>query len=335
VKLNMKIDFVVTWVDTEDEAWLAEFQKYHNSEKYINVADLTKSRYREIIDFRYWFRAIENCAEWVNKIHLITNGKFPEWINKEHPKLNCVAHSDYINEKYLPTFNSRVIELNLGNLNELSEHFVLFNDDFYLLNKVNESEYFLDDLPRDAAILNALDGDGLSPVIMNSIKLLNESYTKHDILKKNLLKWYSLKYKKDLIRTILLTPWPRFTGFVDFHTPQPFLKSFFNKASVRFSENMSTTFESRFRLKSDVNQYLIRYMQLCEGSFKPSYPKNKCNYFELNDNNILDIADVLINKKVDTLIVNDGKIKNIDNARKILNDAFEKIYNKKSAFEMK
>jgi hypothetical protein len=330
----MEIDFVVTWVDAEDEAWSSDYQKYRNSEKYQNIADFSKSRYREIIDFKYWFRAIEECANWVNKIHLITNGKFPKWINKKHPKLNCVAHNDYIDEKYLPTFNSRVIELNLGRLKGLSENFVLFNDDFYLLEKVNKSKYFLDKLPCDAAILNALDGDGLSAVIMNDIQLINKVYKKHHILKENFSKWYSFKYGRDLIRTILLSPWPKFTGFVDFHTPQPFLKSFFNIASSRFSENISATFESRFRLKSDINQYLIRYMQLCEGRFTPSYPRHKSKYIELSDNNIFDVATVLLKREFDTLIVNDGKISDVTSARKILNDAFEQKYKKKSSYEL-
>ena len=82
--------------------------------------------------FRYWFRAVERYAPWVNKVFLVTNGKFPDWINPDNPKLVLVKHDDYIPEEYLPTFNSCAIELHLHRIKDLSEHFVYFNDDTML-----------------------------------------------------------------------------------------------------------------------------------------------------------------------------------------------------------
>lgn len=61
----------------------------------------------------------------------MTNGQVPEFLNHNNPKITLIKHSDYMPEKYLPTFNSNVIELNYHRITELSDNFVLFNDDCY------------------------------------------------------------------------------------------------------------------------------------------------------------------------------------------------------------
>ena len=102
------IDFVVTWVDGNDPAWQQEKQKYTA----VN-ADVRVNRYREWDQLKYWFRAVEKYAPWVNKIHFVTWGHLPEWLDTTNPKLNIVNHKDYIPEEYLPTFSSHTIELHL------------------------------------------------------------------------------------------------------------------------------------------------------------------------------------------------------------------------------
>jgi hypothetical protein len=53
-----------------------------------------------------------------------------------------VKHEDYIPKEYLPTFNANTIELNFHRIKELSEHFVYFNDDTFITNYMNESDFF-------------------------------------------------------------------------------------------------------------------------------------------------------------------------------------------------
>ncbi|MDY4501824.1 MAG: stealth family protein, partial [Lactobacillus johnsonii] len=145
-----KIDFVVTWVDGSDSVWL------ESKAKYADKADIilnTEARYRDWNIFKYWFRAVELYAPWVNRIFLITEGHLPKWINLEHPKLVHIKHSDYIDEQYLPTFNSNVIELNIPNIKELSEKFVLFNDDVFINAPVLPEDFFdKDGLPKDIGV---------------------------------------------------------------------------------------------------------------------------------------------------------------------------------------
>ncbi|WP_293731027.1 Stealth CR1 domain-containing protein, partial [uncultured Actinobacillus sp.] len=66
-----KIDFVVTWVDGNDPVWQASKAKYA---KEANVILNSEARYRDWEIFKYWFRAVEKYAPWVNKIFLITEG---------------------------------------------------------------------------------------------------------------------------------------------------------------------------------------------------------------------------------------------------------------------
>ena len=102
----MKIDFVIPWVDGNDPAWQEERRKY----KPDTGADASAARYRDMGILKYWFRAVEAYAPWVNRIHFITWGHLPEWMNTDHPKLHIVNHKDYIPAEYLPTFNANPIE---------------------------------------------------------------------------------------------------------------------------------------------------------------------------------------------------------------------------------
>ena len=127
----MEIDFVVTWVDMNDPKWKADFSKYSKKGIDNTTNEFSEARFRDHGFLKYWFRGIEKFAPWVRKIHFVTSGQKPEWLNVDHPKLSLVNHSDYIPEKFLPVFNSCLIEIYMHKIPDLTEHFVYFNDDFF------------------------------------------------------------------------------------------------------------------------------------------------------------------------------------------------------------
>ena len=88
------IDIVIPWVDGSDPVWQADHAKYRASKS----ADNHPARYREWGLFRYWFRGIEQNAPWVRKVHLLTYGHLPAWLEPDHPKLHIVNHRDFIPE---------------------------------------------------------------------------------------------------------------------------------------------------------------------------------------------------------------------------------------------
>ena len=217
----MNIDFVVPWVDGNDTEWIALRNSYSKH--------CIESRYREWDIFKYWFRSVEKYAPWVNKIHLITCGQIPEWLNTEYPKLNLVVHKDYMPERYLPTFSSHPIELNIHRIDGLSENFVYFNDDMYLCAPCEESDFFKNNLPCDAAIMDQLMpsivGHQFVHILCNDVSVANAHFKKKDIIKKNLLGWFNCKYGKYLILNLYFSLYGGFTGFRNFHLPQAFRKA--------------------------------------------------------------------------------------------------------------
>ena len=148
------IDIVVTWVDGNDPAWQASRSKYEiNSDDPGNAA----RRYRDWDLMRYWFRGVEKHAPWVNKVIFVTCGQHPDWLNLDNPKLRLVDHSEYMPADALPTFNSNAIELGINKIEGLSDRFILFNDDFFILDDVKETDFFRDGLPCDFAALDAIE----------------------------------------------------------------------------------------------------------------------------------------------------------------------------------
>ena len=84
-KGKQEIDFVITWVDESDERWQSE---KHETRKRLGIAadvDDRKERYRDWDNLRYWFRAVETYAPWVNRVHFVTCGQVPPWLNPEAP----------------------------------------------------------------------------------------------------------------------------------------------------------------------------------------------------------------------------------------------------------
>ena len=128
--MTQDIDLVIPWVDGNDVEWKKE------KDKCLEAGDGRVNRYRDWDNLRYVFRGIEKYMPWIRKIHFVTWGHLPEWLNVEHPKLNIVKHQDYIPEKYLPTFSSHTIEMNLHRIKGLAEQFIYTNDDIFFLKDI-------------------------------------------------------------------------------------------------------------------------------------------------------------------------------------------------------
>ncbi len=328
------IDFVIMWVDGSDIKWQKEKNMYlNNNSKDI---DSRVNRYRDWETLKYWFRGVEKYASWVNKIHFVTWGHIPEWLNTENDKINIVKHEDYIPKNYLPTFNSHTIELNLYRIKDLSENFVLFNDDMFIIDKTKKEDFFCKNLPCDSAILSPImvyDKDDFAKVSVNNMAIINTYFSKDCCIKKNFLKWINLKYGKQLLRTICLLPWKHFTGFYDIHLPTSLKKSTFKEVWSLEREMLDKTSSSRFRNNSaNINQWIIRYWQICKGEFYPRSIKYgyKFQYEENND----DIYKAIINQKYKMICLNDNEANyNFEIEKEKTIEAFEKILPEKSKFE--
>ena len=137
----MEIDFVITWVDMNDSKWQQDFVKYSNKTE-NEKNSISVARFRDYGLLKFWFRGVEKFAPWVRKIHFVTCGQKPEWLDENHPKINHINHKDFIPNQFLPSYNSVVIERYLHKIPDLAEHFVYFNDDFYIINHVDKKSLF-------------------------------------------------------------------------------------------------------------------------------------------------------------------------------------------------
>lgn len=327
-----RIDFVITWVDDKDPSWQKDFNAYLHERQYSD--DTRHIRYRNWDNLRYWFRGIEKFAPWVNKIHLVSCGQIPAWLNLNAPKLHFVKHSDYISREYLPTFNSDTILLNLHRIKELSEYFVLFDDDMFLIDNVGPEIFFRKGLPCDKAAINVLSPSSIfSHNIVNDLCVINSSFKKHEMLCKHFIKWFSPQAGTKLLRTLFLLPWPHFTGFYDTHLPQVFLKSTFEEVWEKHEEILRRSTAARFRSIADVTSWLFRYWQLVKGDFVPLNVQKYGAYFYISDNSIDKIVQTIEYQKKKIVCLNDGEVSTFEEAKCMINAAFRKILPEKSSFE--
>ncbi|WP_312831010.1 stealth conserved region 3 domain-containing protein [Pantoea eucrina] len=330
-KMIQEIDFIIPWVTSDDEEWQKDFKLNFKDD---SGADARILRYRDNHLLKYWFRGIESFAPWVRKVHFVTYGHLPYWLNKNHKKLNIVRHEDYIDKKFLPTFNSHVIENNLHRITGLSEKFVYFNDDTFLINKIDDSFYFRDGYPNDCAILNAVTPGGLSHIILNDLEIINRHFSKNKVIKNNLRKWFNINYGVNLLRTICLLVWPSFIGIKDTHLPIPYLKKTFQEVWAAEGKLLDQTNNSKFRNLNDVNQYLFRYWQLASGSFIARNTMSDSIYMDISTNSIEQLKEALNDKRHKLLVINDGEVEDFELVTKSLDLMFSEKFPHKSAFEI-
>lgn len=326
------IDFVVPWVDSSDLVWKKDFEKY-SKEAGLNI-DLSEKRYRDWDLFKYWFRGVEKYAPWVNRIHLITNGQNPKWLDLDHPKLNLVHHKDYIPEEHLPVFSSHPIELNIHRIESLTEHFVYFNDDIFIKAPVNREQFFKQNLPCDSSVMNILDGKGISNIVANGVAIVNEHYDKRESLKQKPLNWFNPKYGKQVLRSILLMPWTQFSGFYDYHLPNAYLKSTLEEVWAHESEKLSSTTARKFRSSLDVSQYVFRYWQLAKNNFIPIAKQELGDIYMVGEMPLDKIIKGIKSSKKPLICLNDHDPEDLDHTIQQIKRAFDTVLSEKSSFEL-
>ena len=331
MKTNFDIDFIVPWVDGSDPQWIEEFNKYCPEDK--RILDVREERYRDNGLLKYWFRGIEKFAPWVRKVHFVTCGQKPEWLNLNAPTLHWVKHEDYIPREYLPVFSSHPIELIMHKIPDLAEHFVYFNDDVFLTAPIKETFFFKNGLPCDSAILGTIGVSTIKHILFNDNNLINSHFNKAEVIKEHFAKWINLKYGIHLIRTLCLLPFSGFSGFYNPHFASPYTKSLLEEVWGKFPDKLTQTMQNRFRSEQDVNQYLFQDYRFCTGEFYPIHPNKSKMCFNLNDN-IETISTSIKKQKYKQIVLNDCDCEDFDLKIKEINSAFESILPEKSTFEL-
>lgn len=332
MKENYPIDFVVTWLDGNDPVWQAEYKKYYKEEK---GCDMSIARTRDWDNLHYWFRCVEKFAPWVRKIHFVTCGHLPEWLNTKAEKLNIVTHTDFIPAEYLPTFNTWTIVWNLWRIEGLSEHYIALGDDMFFGKNVEQKRFFRNGIPCDFAQLTAIAPK--TPMGHYTLNTVEIAHRRHNVLKAimaNPTKWFNLKYGiLPIWKTLSLFPWSFAAGFKNPHVAAAWLRTEFENLWQEEFAALDATCKSKFRNLADIAEWLVKYDRILKGDFVPHGIQDTMND-TISDQRAEEIADYIVKQKYSLFCINDSNdIVDFEKTKATINAAFEKLVPEKSSFE--
>ena len=138
------IDAVITWVDGADPNYQMKYRKYFAGRSNI------KKQFLQSNEITLCIASILKYAPFIRKIFIVTDGQSPnldEIKDFAHlDKIKIIDHKEifYGVEEFLPTFNIRSIDAVLYKINDLSEKFIYFNDDMFLIKKSSPKEWFIE-----------------------------------------------------------------------------------------------------------------------------------------------------------------------------------------------
>lgn len=150
----MNIDAVIIWVDGEDEKFVKRKNKFIEKK---NIFESTnKTRFNQVNEISIVVKSIFKFASFIRNIYIVTDRQTPKiyqqskaWSPFYKDRIFVVDHkevfSDHLN--VLPTFNACTIETMLQNINGLSEHFIYFNDDMFLIKPTKKDDWFSNGKP--------------------------------------------------------------------------------------------------------------------------------------------------------------------------------------------
>lgn len=339
---STEIDFVITWVDGGDPAWRKEKAAYSGQalteEEEASLIDDREERYRDHGLLRYWFRGVEKFAPWVRKIHFVTWGHLPAWLNADHPKLHIVRHEDYIPKEFLPTFNSNAIEMGMHRIEGLSEHFVYFNDDFFPISQLKETDFFRDGKPCDMLAFQPVVANPANPVMsylyLNNALVISKYFDKRENVRKQPGKYFKMGYSPlYFFYNLLELAFPKFTGFYTVHGPSAYCKQTFEELWEKEGQALRETESHRFRSKDDLTHFLFREWQKLSGNFYTQNLLKDQAYFELTEDNSK-LYKVIKKQSKKVICINDANVQvDFDRIQEELRAAFDTILPEQSLFE--
>ncbi|WP_152191852.1 stealth family protein [Georgenia satyanarayanai] len=163
------VDVVYTWVDGTDPAWnAARLAALGVPADHRRTAEATHAaRFRSQDELRYSLRSLEMFAPWVRRVHLVTAGQVPDWLDTDHPRLRIVDHRDIFTDPgVLPVFNSHAIESQLHHVPGLAEQYLYLNDDVFFGRPVAPGLFF--------------HGNGLAKFFPSSALMDTRDHQPHD-----------------------------------------------------------------------------------------------------------------------------------------------------------
>ena len=168
------VDVVYTWVNTMDSEWLREREVHlgllrggtdNTGERMVN----TKNPWDEIL---VSIESVRTYLPWVRNIYVIVQRPqgLPGWVSKKYG-VRYVYHDEiYPDVGVLPVYSSQSIETCLHRVPGLSERFIYFNDDTYIMDYMGEEDFFREGMPVGRVFgekISAKTGYNLGDIVHN------------------------------------------------------------------------------------------------------------------------------------------------------------------------
>ncbi|MES2412109.1 MAG: stealth family protein [Bacteroidota bacterium] len=145
---NFEIDAVIPWVDGSDENHIRKLNQYLENKSSLSQKGFL-TRFNEVNEIEYCVKSIKKFAPYVRNIYIVTDEQTPSFLedpinNGKYPNVKIIDHKEIFKgyESYLPVFNSNSIETMVSRIPGLSEHFILFNDDVFLIGDTKPTDFF-------------------------------------------------------------------------------------------------------------------------------------------------------------------------------------------------
>ena len=309
------MDAVITYVDITEK-----FKEDYSSHV---KKELEENRFRSYGVLDLQVKGIRKYLPYINNIFIVvSNLEQVNGIDLEGCKI--ITHDMIIPPKYLPCFNSCVIEMFLHRIPNLDEEFLYFNDDIFIVNNIPSTYWFKNGKPNLYPVINDFKKEDTN-IYHNNL------YNSTQIVSKSLK--YENKYKDKYI--------------VQSHTVRPFLKStcikVFNKFVLNIIQSLTRTRHSRNFNATIFNDY--DFLSLNYNKRKDEY-----SYFEsheidsiikdindrknpiicINDNDYFENTEFKIDLRnvLEANLNNKKYIKKKKKIKKIQNEIINKLYNK-------
>lgn len=241
----MKIDIVIPWVDGNDPVLNARRAQYGGKAELSRPDAGGSTRYADLGEIHFCIRSINKFAPFINRIFIVTDGQDPH-VESRIP-VEIVDHKVIFRDHsgYLPVFSSTSIETLIWNIPDLSEHFLLLNDDFVLTREVSPSDFFTED-----GKVRCYARKCLTPwsEFLYALSVLKYGYRRST-------------FKKALIKGSRMGGM-RLHFFYLVHTPRPLLKSVFQDYYAAHPEEIDNNVQYRFRALGRYQVQALHYALL-------------------------------------------------------------------------
>lgn len=313
--INFPIDVVFTWVDDSDIKWKEKYKNYKSEVDIEKLGNFStdNARFNNHDELRYSIKSIELYLPWVRNIFIITDNQNPLRC-ESNKKIKIIDHKEIIDDKYLPTFNSHVIEAHLHKVPNLAEHFIYFNDDVFVARPLPPGHFF--------------KSNGLSSLFISRKSLKNMSLkgTETPTLSASTK---SAKIFDEDFNINIDTPLV--------HTYVPLQKSFFELAWKEYETEITLFLSNKFRTNNDINMatFFVPWLAYIKG--KATLERDVCHYFNIRSKAARSYYKSQKIKKITgeqphSFCANDfnSETANLDNYKEHLKEALEDQFNSSS-----